>query len=97
MEMLNRQKRLWAEIDLNAVEHNFKSIGGSVCCVVKANAYGHGAVQVAKIYEKIGAKYLAVSNIEEAIQLRKAKISLPILVAVLVCLRSPPSPLEKLG
>ena len=80
MELLNIQKRLWAEIDMNAVEHNYNQIKGPVCCVVKANAYGHGAIQLAKLYEKLGVFYFAVSNIEEAIQLRNAGITKPILI-----------------
>ena len=80
------QKRTWAEIDLDAVKHNYKTIRSQLsnntklCCVVKANGYGHGAVQISRLYEKLGADYLAVSNIEEAIQLRKESISLPILI-----------------
>ena len=42
-----------------------------ICCVIKVNAYGHGAVELGKLYEKSGADYFAVSNINEAIQLRK--------------------------
>lgn len=48
--------------------------------MVKANGYGHGAVQLSKLYEKLGADYLAVSNIEEALQLRNNNITLPILI-----------------
>lgn len=47
---------------------------------MKANGYGHGAVQLSKLYEKMGADYLAVSNIEEAIQLRTNGIGIPILI-----------------
>ncbi len=80
------QKRVLAEIDLNAVKHNYDIVRFRInsepklCCVVKANGYGHGAVQLSKVYEKLGADYLAVSNIEEAIQLRRAEINLPILI-----------------
>ena len=80
------QKRTWAEIDLDAAECNYHEIRSQLnketklCCVVKANGYGHGAVQLSKLYEKLGADYLAVSNIEEAIQLRNADIELPILI-----------------
>jgi alanine racemase len=80
MELRNRQKRLWAEIDLDKVERNFRLIDGNVCCVVKADAYGHGACVLAKYYEELGAMYFAVSNIEEAIQLRKHGITKPVLV-----------------
>jgi alanine racemase len=48
--------------------------------IVKADAYGHGAVPVAKLLEKLEADYLAVSNMDEAMQLRRANIKLPILI-----------------
>ncbi len=80
------QKRTWAEIDLDAVAHNLREIRGRIgentmlCCVIKADAYGHGAVRLAREYEALGADWLAVSNIEEALQLRCAGVSLPMLV-----------------
>ncbi len=80
------RRRSWAEIDLNAVQHNYNAVRSAVdqsvkvCCVVKADAYGHGAVMLARLYERLGADFLAVSNIEEGIQLRRAGISLPILI-----------------
>lgn len=80
------QKRTWAEIDLDAAAYNLaairKRIGEKVklCCVIKADAYGHGAVRLAKEYETLGADWLALSNIEEAVQLRRAGITLPMLV-----------------
>lgn len=83
---LNLRKRCWAEIDLDAVKHNFLSIRSCIdkekklCCVVKANAYGHGAIELSRLYAELCADLLAVSNIEEAIQLRKGGISLPILI-----------------
>lgn len=83
MELEGKQRRIWAEIDLDAAEHNFKLINEKferVCCVVKANAYGHGAIQLSRLYEKLGAAYLAVSNLEEAIQLRNAGIRIPIMI-----------------
>lgn len=76
--------RTWAEVDLDAVAHNFNSVkkaaGTRVCCVIKADAYGHGAVMLAKKYQELGADFLAVSNIEEAIQLRRGNVTLPILI-----------------
>jgi alanine racemase len=51
-----------------------------ICCVVKADAYGHGALRVARLLEEIGADYFAVSNIDEALILRKANISSRILI-----------------
>ena len=86
MQLQPFQKRTWANIDLNAAEYNYAVIrnrikpGTKLCCVVKANGYGHGAVQLSKLYEKLGADYLAVSNIEEAIQLRNADVTIPILI-----------------
>ena len=71
---------------MNAAEHNFKLIKSKLdsktklCCVVKANAYGHGAVYLSKLYEKLGADFFAVSNIEEAMQLRNNGITSPILI-----------------
>ncbi len=50
-------RRTWAEIDLDAVQHNFQEIKGylrpgvKVCCVIKADGYGHGAVVLAREYE----------------------------------------------
>lgn len=76
--------RAWAEIDLDNAAHNFRQVKAAteslVCCVIKANAYGHGAVQLAKLYQACGADYLAVSNIQEALQLRRQRITLPILI-----------------
>ena len=74
-----------AEIDLTAARENFALIRArlgktKICCVVKANAYGHGAVQLARLYEKMGADFLAVSSIREAMQLRRGHIALPILI-----------------
>ncbi len=83
---ISKRKRFWAEIDMNAAEKNFNLIksklqkGTKLCCVVKANAYGHGAVYLSKLYEKLGADFFAVSNIEEAMQLRNNGISTPILI-----------------
>lgn len=79
-------RRTWAEIDLDAAAHNYAVIrakmspDAQMCCVVKADAYGHGAVQLAKLYERLGASWLAVSNLEEAAQLRDADVHLPILI-----------------
>lgn len=83
---ISKRKRFWAEIDMNAAEKNFNIIKSKLnketklCCVVKANAYGHGAVYLSKLYEKLGADFFAVSNIEEAMQLRNNGISTPILI-----------------
>ena len=79
-------KRAWAEIDLDNLRYNFGVLKALVpqnvekCCVIKANAYGHGAPKVAKTLENIGADWFAVSNIEEAVHLRREKITRPILI-----------------
>lgn len=79
-------RRTWAEIDLDAVKQNFQAVrravnpNAKVCCVVKADAYGHGAVRMAQEYEALGADWFAVSNLEEALQLRLSGIGKPILV-----------------
>lgn len=79
-------KRTWEEIDLDAIAGNYRAIRAQlkpetkVCCVVKADAYGHGAEQLAEFYGQLGADWLAVSNLEEAEQLRRAGADLPILI-----------------
>ena len=79
-------RRTWAEIDLDALAHNYKTlcahIGPNVkfLGVVKADGYGHGAVQVSRVLEKLGADYLAVSSIDEAMELRHNGIAMPILI-----------------
>lgn len=79
-------KRTWTEISWEALEHNYRVLRGLVptstrfAGVVKADAYGHGAVQISRRLCELGAEYLAVSNLEEAMQLRDAGIRLPILI-----------------
>lgn len=80
------QRRAWAEIDIDALRHNYKTLRrivpstSKICCIIKADAYGHGAVPVARLYESLGADFLAVSNIEEAMTVRRAGINLPMLI-----------------
>ncbi len=77
-------RRTWKEINLSALENNLdiikKEFDYEVCAVVKANAYGHGAVGVAQALEKKGVVCFAVSNIQEAEELRSAGIKAPILI-----------------
>ena len=79
-------RRTWAEVDLDALAHNYRQarrmIGPDVryLGVVKADAYGHGAVQVGRKLEALGADYLAVSSLDEARELRHGGISMPILI-----------------
>ena len=71
-------KRTWAEIDLDAAERNLNILKGFVdkektrpCCVLKAFGYGHGDAVLMKLYQSLGVDFFAVSNIDEAIGLRK--------------------------
>ena len=79
-------RRTWAEIDLDALAHNYKALrahvgpGVKFLGVVKADSYGHGAVQIARTREGLGADYLAVSSIDEAMELRHNGIAMPILI-----------------
>jgi len=75
--------RTWAEIDLGALLHNFnlaRKTGKKVMCVIKADGYGHGAVALGRFLEKHGAAAFAVACLDEAISLREAGVSAPILV-----------------
>ncbi len=84
--MIFHRKRFWAEIDMDAARENFRQLRAMLapetrlCCVVKANAYGHGAPYLATCYEELGADFFAVSNIEEAMQLRRHGIEKKILI-----------------
>ncbi len=76
----------WAEIDLDAIAENVRNLkahvgqGTMLMAVVKANAYGHGAVPVARAALKAGADRLAVNRAEEGVALRKAGMTAPILL-----------------
>lgn len=89
--MMNRYgagmiRPVWAEIDLEAVRHNLAEIRRlvgpevDIMAVVKAEAYGHGAVEVSRTAIENGVNWLGVSLPEEGIALRKAGIEVPILV-----------------
>lgn len=79
-------RRTWAEIDMDALAHNYRTArnltGPEVkyLGVVKADAYGHGAVQVARKLEALGSDYLAVSSLDEARELRRGGIAIPVLI-----------------
>ncbi len=85
MPPIEFEHHTWAEIDLDALAHNFDEItkragGTPLCAVVKADAYGHGAVMIAKTLLAAGAKQLAVSCLAEALELRAAGITGDILL-----------------
>ena len=83
--MYTEELRTWAEIDLDRAKNNFdairKRMSGKtkLAAVIKANAYGHGAVRYAQLLEN-SADYFAVALCEEGIQLRKAGIQTPVLI-----------------
>ena len=78
--------RSWAEIDLDVVAENMKEIRRvtkrhtKIMAVVKADAYGHGAIETARVLLDNGADKLAVSMLDEALELRKSGINVPILI-----------------
>lgn len=78
--------RAWAEINLDRIAHNMREIRrvtkkeAEILGVVKADAYGHGVMEVSRTILRNGADRLAVSMLDEAIQLRKNGIDVPILV-----------------
>lgn len=84
--MNDLQKRTWAEISLDNIRHNYLAIRASLpegcrfLGVVKADAYGHGALKVAKLLQDNGADYLAVSCLDEALELRAGGVTMPILI-----------------
>lgn len=79
-------KRTWVEINLDALAENYKQVRSCVdsktrlCCIIKADAYGHGAVRVGQELQRLGADCFGVSNLEEALQLRKGGLTHPILI-----------------
>ncbi|MGM0501464.1 MAG: alanine racemase [Bacillota bacterium] len=76
----------WAKIELDAVEHNLQQVknkleaNSDIIAVVKANAYGHGAVKIAQKVIEVGVDMLAVATVEEGIELRQEGINESILV-----------------
>ncbi len=77
---------VWVEVDLPALEHNFKQIGSvvpestKIMAVVKGNGFGHGMIEPAKTFMQAGADMLAVTRLEEALALRDAGLECPILM-----------------
>lgn len=77
--------RTWAEIDLSALEHNYRPLramlapGCRFLGLCKANAYGHGAAVIGKKLEELGAEMLAVACVSEAVELRRSGVTAPIL------------------
>ena len=84
--MNDLQKRTWAEIRLGNIRHNYEAIraalprGCRFLGVVKADAYGHGSLRISRLLQEAGADYLAVSCLDEALELRQGGITVPILI-----------------
>lgn len=79
------EKHCWAEVSLDALRENFRLVQAAagntpVMAVVKANAYGHGDAAVARLLEAEGAAAFAVSDLAEALCLRRAQVARPILI-----------------
>ena len=76
----------WIEVNLNAIKHNLKAIKSKVghetkiLAIVKADAYGHGAVKVSQTLEQNGTDMLGVAFQGEGLELRKSNITIPILI-----------------
>ncbi|MFA6142874.1 MAG: alanine racemase [Candidatus Omnitrophota bacterium] len=81
-----RYRPTWAEIDMRAIAHNYRQVrklvgkSTNIMVVVKANAYGHGTVEISAVLEKLGVNYLGVATTDEAVRLRDHGIRTPILV-----------------
>ena len=84
--MKRHWRHSWIEIDIDAIIHNIKEIKryiGSqkeIIGVLKGDAYGHGAVEIAKQIILAGVKYLAAATVDEGIELRNHQIEVPILI-----------------
>ncbi len=82
----SRRYRSWVEVDLDNFGHNWGEIkklvgpGVKILQVVKADAYGHGAIEISNVALKSGAAFLGVANADEGVQLRVSGISAPILI-----------------
>jgi len=82
---MNSQRWAWAQIDRGALRHNVATLAAHLApqqlwAVVKADAYGHGAVECARIALQSGAHGLCVALVQEGIELRQAGINAPILI-----------------
>ncbi len=82
---MNFARRCWAEIDMDALRHNFEIIkseagGTDIMAVVKADAYGHGDEMTSRLYDEMGAAAFAVAMLEEGARLRGFGIKKPVLI-----------------
>jgi alanine racemase len=83
---LDQRARVWAEIDVAALENNYLHlasrvpVGTKILAVLKADAYGHGAVLCAKVLSNLGVSMIGVGDSREALELRAAGVQAPLLV-----------------
>ncbi len=83
--MSYKTRPTWAEINIDNLKQNYRNIkkllkeDTKTCGVIKANAYGHGSIQIAKALVDEGVDYIAIATLEEGIELRNNDIKLPIL------------------
>lgn len=84
--MLKQDHRAWIEVDLTAIKHNVQQLKSmltsptELMAIAKADAYGHGAIEVSQAAIEAGASWLGVATIPEGIQLRCSGITIPIVV-----------------
>ena len=84
--MLEEYSRVYARIDIDAIKYNLESmrknipVGTKIMAVVKTDAYGHGALEVARVCLFNGGDQLAVATCDEGVALREAGITAPILI-----------------
>src|SRR3989344_1084735 len=82
----NSVRPAWIEIDLSQLRRNLEIISRDqsdnlkFISVIKDQAYGHGAIEIGKISLEFGATHLAVATIDEALELRKARIKAPVMI-----------------
>ena len=90
MKNMKYYRPTWAEVNLNNLEYNFRQIKRlvspktKILVTVKADAYGHGLIPVAKRLRQSGVDFLGVASIDEGIKLREAGLRLPILILGLI-------------
>lgn len=83
---INKIRSVWAEVDLDIIAENMREIrritkpSAEIIAVIKANAYGHGAAEIADVLLRNGADRFAVAVLDEAVKLRSCGINAPILI-----------------
>src|SRR5262245_24089610 len=99
-DMATQPRRTWAEIDTAHARHNLAQIRRAVgkrriMTVLKANAYGHGAVEMARVFAREGVDAIGVGDSGEALELRDAGVAAPILIVGAVIEGEMPAVVER--